>query len=142
MSINRTPQTLGGWWAYDERTNDEIETSYQSFLAHKAKRENEEDISVIRQEIENLEDNWNEMLENLDYDDCDEISSDCSSDSGPEDPSCCQLLICGQLYVIDLIDMTQTLRSKPSRKRNIMRRKKSEPAPGVKGVAGLKHNAI
>ncbi|XP_017955866.1 uncharacterized protein LOC108650992 isoform X3 [Drosophila navojoa] len=130
----------GGWWAYDVRTNEELETSYQSFLAYKAKKAKEGQ-PLNRQDCLHFEGNWRELFENVDYDDCEEISSDSSSDGWPEDPSRCQQLICGQLYIIDLIDMTQSLRSQPSRKRNIIRRKRSEPAPGVKGVAGLKHNA-
>lgn len=75
-------------------------------------------------------------------------SSDSSSDfemqygagGDASDPSKLWQLICGRMYVIDLAQMTQTPRARLSRMRKIMRCKASEPAPGVKGVAGLKRN--
>ncbi|XP_023179206.2 uncharacterized protein LOC111605097 isoform X3 [Drosophila hydei] len=139
----------GGWWAYDVRTNEELEMSYQAYHSYKVNRVAptvKEGKPVSRNGGANVDYKLNEMFDNVDYGDCEESSTDSSSDfemqygSSPDEPSRFQQLICGQLYIIDLIGMTQTLRSQSTRKRNIIRRKRSEPAPGVKGVAGLKHH--
>lgn len=98
---------------------------------------------------------WSQYLEEDYYDysfagftddeDYEAWSSDSSSDYEcrfgihKEHPSKLHQLICGQMYIIDLVHMTQTLLSQPTKKRNIIRRKSSEPTPDVKGVAGLKH---
>lgn len=106
---------------------------------------------------------WNEEddddVESTDFYDCDfdgfdidedveDWSSDSSSDfemqygagGDASDPSKLLQLICGRMYIIDLAQMTQTPRAKCSKMRKIMRCKASEPAPGVRGVAGLKSN--
>ncbi|XP_064545486.1 uncharacterized protein Rnf146 isoform X4 [Drosophila montana] len=157
----------GGWWAYDARTNEEIEMSYQAYQAYKINVASLPSTKASPPAVpaaapvpeRNRHTNWSggldadgDLDEFFDDDfqgfanDVEDCSTDSSSDydmqygSSPDEPSRLKQLICGQLYIIDLICMTQTLRSEPTRKRNIIRRKTSEPAPGVKGVAGLKHN--
>lgn len=166
-------KTLGGWWAYDVRTNEDIEKGFQAYEAYKQTRSPQSAGaaeatapplgSIIKPRECNLhvescwndEDDDDDAFFDSDFDgfDNDEIPEDWSSDSSSDfemqygaefdasDPSKLQQLICGQIYIIDLVQMTQTLRSQSARLRKIMRCKGSEATPNAfKGVAGIKRN--
>ncbi|KPU78812.1 uncharacterized protein Dana_GF10719, isoform C [Drosophila ananassae] len=124
----------GGWWAYDPRTNDDIEAAYAGYLNFKST--SDEDCFLVE----------NEPLPSGtdDYDTSDEdgSSSENLADIGPH-PGRLHIQICGAIYVIDFLRMTQYPRSDTLRRRNIIRRKTSGSVPGVtKGVAGLSKNQI
>ncbi|KAM8708099.1 hypothetical protein ACLKA7_015122 [Drosophila subpalustris] len=157
----------GGWWAYDVRTNEDIETAFKAYeeyiIAHPEKKVTAEApleggvvdavVPAVAQREQtrdqNLPMDWTQYLEEDYYDyafagfieeeDYEAWSSDSSSDYefrlgiNKEHPSKLHQLICGQMYIIDLVHMTQTLLSQPTKKRNIIRRKSSEPTPDVKG---------
>ncbi|XP_017844362.1 uncharacterized protein LOC108601005 isoform X3 [Drosophila busckii] len=160
----------GGWWAYDARTNEDIETAYQAYETHKKtapaapvaapnavrqrpfcschlhmdiSSESDDELEVSSQEFNESE--LQDITEGINME-LEGWSTDSSSDfeleygDNANEPGHLHQLICGQLYIINMIDMTQSPRSDPSRKRKIMRCKSSEPAPGVKGIAGLKRN--
>lgn len=172
----KNTKTLGGWWAYDERTNKDIEAGFKVYRTYKLMRlEQSAEVEaaaaatspplegVMQPPLEcnlHMENFWNEeddddlfdylISSDSDSFDSDEVSEDWSSDSssdfemqyGPEsdasDPRKLQQLICGRIYIIDLEQLTQTLRSKPARMRKIMRYNASEAPPvTVKGVAGI-----
>ncbi|XP_062130457.1 uncharacterized protein LOC133841762 isoform X4 [Drosophila sulfurigaster albostrigata] len=136
----------GGWWAYDERTNDDIETAFKAFEAYKTTNPKWM-TSTTQSRNSRFSMNDDDYCFDFEYeDDFDDVecytqsSTDSSSDceAVTTDPSKLTQLICGQIYIIDLAQMSQALSSQPIKKRNIVRLKSSDPKPVVKGVAGLR----
>ncbi|XP_017107785.2 uncharacterized protein Rnf146 isoform X4 [Drosophila bipectinata] len=142
----------GGWWAYDTRTNEDIEVAYAGYLKYKSEKPKpppnpqkspdfialgDSDDEYCLFETETLPSTDSDDYDASDEDGFQSTSSEDLSDIGPH-PSRLHLQICGAIYVIDFQCMQQYPRSDAQRRRNIIRRNASGSVPGVtKGVAGL-----
>ncbi|XP_023033081.1 uncharacterized protein LOC6645447 isoform X4 [Drosophila willistoni] len=158
----------GGWWAFDQSTNDEINLAYRAYqqeLANKKKAQKHSKPAESTNQIISLfaQSRENDIIDSDDTDDDDNdvtidanedemfmefLESDESDDdiwAGIEEPGetplqlgQLRILICGQLYVIDMVLMQQYPANMPWKIRKLTKNKYNETKPaGFKGIAGL-----
>ncbi|XP_017072462.1 uncharacterized protein LOC108108795 isoform X3 [Drosophila eugracilis] len=127
----------GGWWAYDSRTNESIESAYDGYQRFMAKPPSPLTNSDPGYPISPRLSQDDEILDISS--ESDELSIFYSGDLNNFEPHPSRLdtQICGIMYIIDFIRMKQYPQSNPGKHRNILRCRSTDVPGGSKGIAGL-----
>lgn len=158
-----TTPSAGGWWAYDKRSAIEIEDVFQLLQQPRpeempVKKEEEKDENkqaMTKQETNQQQQGLNNDEEQEDFEnDCDNYGNDDDDDDDDGDyedsllasqspaslidyNNCTyKIQICGNMYILDFVNMVQYPQDMPSRRRKICRAK-GLPVKGVAGISNL-----
>lgn len=123
------PLHLGGWWAYEKRNASAIEAAFEKFL--NAFSYHQMLLNILKKQIKAKEEENRALNRNNSVDEADD--QDANEGEENDDPSICEIQICGSTYIVDFDNMVQYPLDMPYRKRKICRAK----GLAAKGVAGI-----